>query len=351
MKLSAEQIAKIKEDFPPEALSVDNSRGFPLTSIKAMYVIERLNTVFGVLGWGYEFSDPVLRNEEYTAKVKLIIYDEQHQPYHEISQFGGKKIVKDHYTDAYKSAITDGLTKAASILGIGHKVFKGEKSNGQAPPAISFNLDDKIGGGGKHKNEKWAKVDINYLEWCLKSDKIPQAFKDKCRKALKLRKGSQPIEPAPPIKALQAKKDKKEVEYTVKQGSASWLYEVHKSDGTIYDIDRQKGTCSCPSGSFHPGKPCKHIPLVQTYIARQNKSSKAQKEVTPTITPNNEEKPVKYATKAMIALLSHLGAQAKLSPATILDMAGKHGCSKLEELTFSAANEIIDELRGLVGGK
>jgi hypothetical protein len=29
------------------------------------------------------------------------------------------------HTDARKSAVTDGLTKAASMLGIGHEVFKG----------------------------------------------------------------------------------------------------------------------------------------------------------------------------------------------------------------------------------
>ena len=40
-------------------------------------------------------------------------------------------------TDARKSAVTDGLTKAASMLGIGHHVFKGQVrvggNNGRGP--------------------------------------------------------------------------------------------------------------------------------------------------------------------------------------------------------------------------
>ena len=40
---------------------------------------------------------------------------------------GGKKVGKGSvaYTDARKSAVTDSLTKASSLLGIGHSVFKG----------------------------------------------------------------------------------------------------------------------------------------------------------------------------------------------------------------------------------
>ena len=33
--------------FPDEALAKDSSRGFDLTSVKAQYVVERLNTVLG----------------------------------------------------------------------------------------------------------------------------------------------------------------------------------------------------------------------------------------------------------------------------------------------------------------
>ncbi len=124
MELKKEQVDLIMKDFPKEALSKDTSRGFELTSIKAMYVILRLNDVFGITGWSYDFTEPQARGSEYCTKVTLKIHSEDGS--HFISQYGGKRVVKENITDAYKSCITDGLTKCASILGIGHKVFKGE---------------------------------------------------------------------------------------------------------------------------------------------------------------------------------------------------------------------------------
>lgn len=139
MKLTSDQIDKINEDFPPEALSKDTSRGFELTSIKAAFVIERLNDVFGHLGWGYTFTDIEPHDGEFVTKVTLVIKgDGVHNEFpHEICQFGGKKIVRNNVTDACKSAVTDGLTKCASILGIGHKVFKGMVKSGDKPKATS----------------------------------------------------------------------------------------------------------------------------------------------------------------------------------------------------------------------
>ena len=40
---------KLKAPFPKDAYSCDSSRGFNLTSIKAQYVIERLNDVLGIM--------------------------------------------------------------------------------------------------------------------------------------------------------------------------------------------------------------------------------------------------------------------------------------------------------------
>jgi hypothetical protein len=141
MKLTPDQISKINEDFPPEALSKDTSRGFELTSIKAAFVIERLNDVFGHLGWCYRFTDPMNHDGEFVTQVTLIIKDEDID--HEIKQFGGKKMVKTNVTDAMKSAVTDGLTKCASILGIGHKVFKGMVKVGDKPKKQPDKQPDK----------------------------------------------------------------------------------------------------------------------------------------------------------------------------------------------------------------
>ncbi len=181
MKISDKQLVELKSEFPKEALSIDNSRGFSLVSIKAMYVIERLNDVFGIFGWGYEFTEPNLHENEYVTKVTLIIYDEEHKPYHTIAQYGGKKIIKTNHTDAYKSSITDGLTKCASILGIGHTIFKGQsKLNGEVSkpaPKVEDTTKPKPQGDltevlnfGKYKGQSLLQIDEenpSYLPWLL----------------------------------------------------------------------------------------------------------------------------------------------------------------------------------------
>ena len=53
--LTDTHISALRAPFPAEALSADTSRGFELTSIKAAYVVERLNQVFGPCGCGWRF--------------------------------------------------------------------------------------------------------------------------------------------------------------------------------------------------------------------------------------------------------------------------------------------------------
>ena len=59
--LNQDQLQAIKAPFPPEALSSDTSRGFELTSIKAAFVIERLNDVLGPCGIGWRYVGDALR--------------------------------------------------------------------------------------------------------------------------------------------------------------------------------------------------------------------------------------------------------------------------------------------------
>jgi len=129
---------KLKADFPDEAYSSDTSRGFELTSIKAAYVIERLNEVFGLCGFGWKYkiskfketTDDAGKIIEVGVKVMLWYKTPEMDPgewSEPITHVGGKRLVKNHITDARKSAITDALTKIASMLGIGHTAFKGLK--------------------------------------------------------------------------------------------------------------------------------------------------------------------------------------------------------------------------------
>ena len=154
--LSEKQIAQLRAPFPVEALSADTSRGFELTSIKAAYVVERLNEVFGPCGCGWRYvhasfewiegevltevalqfkvaeggCDPVVWNSEARTWAYASLGAQWSWP---VFSPGGRRPGKGNapLTDARKGAITDGLTKAASMIGVGQEVFKGLVRTGQ----------------------------------------------------------------------------------------------------------------------------------------------------------------------------------------------------------------------------
>jgi hypothetical protein len=159
--LTNDQVQALRSPFPEEALSTDMSRGFELTSIKAAYVIERLNEVFGLCGIGWRYvHGPFEEVETGNGRVEIVtevafqyrfkatndctgcdpvMWNAQagdwafrngasnHDWSEPIFACGGKSLGKGGavITDARKSAVTDGLTKAASMIGVGHEVFKG----------------------------------------------------------------------------------------------------------------------------------------------------------------------------------------------------------------------------------
>lgn len=130
---------QLKKPFPKEAYQVDNSRGFALTSIKAQYVVERLNDVLGVEGWSVEgefeeTSEGVLFIGELSVRVEIGDTTERIKR----SGVGYATIKKGHVGDAYKGAMTDLISKTSSHLGVGNEVFKG-------------NVDVKSLGAGDYK--------------------------------------------------------------------------------------------------------------------------------------------------------------------------------------------------------
>ena len=66
---------------------------------------------------------------------------------------GGKSVGKggSAFTDARKSAVTDGLTKAASMIGIGHHVFKGLVRTGK-----TYRTGGKKPGNGADSTSFWS---------------------------------------------------------------------------------------------------------------------------------------------------------------------------------------------------
>jgi hypothetical protein len=117
MQLPEDLKAKLKEPLPREAVS-PNPQKPGLSVIKVIYVVERLNDVFGLNGWHID-------NEIVETGRMVVVRATLSVPKYSIviEQFGGND--NPDRGDAYKGACTDALSKCASYLGIGMDVYKG----------------------------------------------------------------------------------------------------------------------------------------------------------------------------------------------------------------------------------
>lgn len=135
-QLPAEIVAILREPFPAEALSTVPG-GAKLTSIKSMYVIERLNKAFGIGRWSldHEVIEANEREIVVGGKLHLVDYPDCQFP----ATYGGMKgYEKTDRSDLYKGAVTACIGKAASFLEVGIDVYKGKvkaTSNGFSQPA------------------------------------------------------------------------------------------------------------------------------------------------------------------------------------------------------------------------
>lgn len=125
---------QLRKPFPPEAITSIASKKF-LSTLKQIYITERLNDVFGIGRWTMK-TIVIKDNEKYVLmKGRLEIFD-----YDCVvpEQYGGHPTVgiNTEIADGYKSAVTDCLSKSASYLEIGIDVFKGK---GMLPVVIQNN--------------------------------------------------------------------------------------------------------------------------------------------------------------------------------------------------------------------
>jgi hypothetical protein len=121
-QLPQDVMAKLKEPLPREAVS-PNPQKPGLSVIKVIYVVERLNDVFGLNGWHVD-------NEVVETGRMVVVRATLSVPRYAIAieQFGGND--NPDRGDAYKGACTDALSKCASYLGIGMDVYKGLYEHG-----------------------------------------------------------------------------------------------------------------------------------------------------------------------------------------------------------------------------
>jgi len=149
---------KLKAPFAPEALSSDISRGFTLTSVKAQYIVERLNDALGLGSWKLEgnyekIGNGVMFHGKLTVEICGKTIQVENSGYAE-----PKENKKSNAGDVYKSARTDCLSKCASWLGVANEVYKG---NVQAPSKQKNNGYNKNNNNNYNKNNNSNKNNNN----------------------------------------------------------------------------------------------------------------------------------------------------------------------------------------------
>lgn len=127
-KITSEQQQMLDAPLPAEAVSPHPTKNY-LSTIKAIYVTERLNKVFGVGAWRVRSEQVAHENKMVVVKVTFEI--PEYGIYYEC--YGGND--NADLGDAHKGAVTDALTKIGSWLGIGADVFKGLAGKPASRPA------------------------------------------------------------------------------------------------------------------------------------------------------------------------------------------------------------------------
>lgn len=163
--LTTEQLNLLKSPLTPEAITQHPTKTY-LSSIKAIYVTERLNDVFGVGVWQIK-TNHITTAEKGMVVVKVELSIPDYGIYYESfggNDNGGENSKNFDLGDAYKGATTDAITKIGSYLGIGIDVFKGKcnssttstSSNTSTPSADLqwLNVTDK----DKNFTREWSRL-------------------------------------------------------------------------------------------------------------------------------------------------------------------------------------------------
>ena len=152
-KVTTEMRQALRMPLPKDAVKQHPTKTF-LSSIKAIYVTERLNDVFGVGSWQIKVNH-ITTTEKSMVVVKVEFSIPEYGIYFECyggNDNGGENSKNFDLGDAYKGATTDALTKIGSYLEIGIDVFKGLGNTAPAPqqqPKKWLNITDSNGSDTK----------------------------------------------------------------------------------------------------------------------------------------------------------------------------------------------------------
>lgn len=157
-KVTKEMREALRMPLPVGAVTKHPTKTF-LSSIKAIYVTERLNEVFGTGAWQIKVNH-ITTTEKSMVVVKVEFSIPEYGIYFECyggNDNGGENSKNFDLGDAYKGATTDALTKIGSYLEIGIDVFKGLGNTAPAPqqqPKKWLNITDSNG----RETKEWLNV-------------------------------------------------------------------------------------------------------------------------------------------------------------------------------------------------
>lgn len=151
-RITEEMYKLLSAPISKEAISQHPTKTF-LSTIKAIYITERLNQVFGIGRWTIEHEVVFYENDYVLMQGQLIILDyDCHIP----KQYGGHPTsgTNTEPADGYKSAVTDIVSKSASYLGVGIEVFKRKKTTPREPYDKKGSKPSKESQGSKKNPDK-----------------------------------------------------------------------------------------------------------------------------------------------------------------------------------------------------
>ena len=133
-EITKEMREQLRCPLPTEAVKPHPTKTY-LSTIKAIFVTERLSDVFGVGVWQIKVAKEADGGNGMVV-VKVIFSIPEYGVYYECfggNDNGGEGSKNFDLGDAYKGATTDAITKIGSWLEIGIDVFKGAKTPSASP--------------------------------------------------------------------------------------------------------------------------------------------------------------------------------------------------------------------------
>lgn len=172
-KITVEMYNQLKQALPEKAVTKHPTKTY-LSSIKAIYVTERLNDVFGCGSWQIR-TERVSENEKGMVVVKTTLTIPEYGVYYESyggNDNGGENSKNFDLGDAYKGATTDGITKIGSYLGIGMSVFQGNGNANAAQTLPKSTIEDAIAAFGKVIDRAGFEACMTKFSVFMKNEKI-----------------------------------------------------------------------------------------------------------------------------------------------------------------------------------